>query len=60
MKVHLISLNLHSNMVIFKFKNNYLAGTIEIQFTFQSGDIQIKTLWGQILTLQKTIYIPIW
>ena len=50
---------LHSNLVIFKFQKETSDGFDEFVFTFQSGDIQIKTTWKRNSN-KYPIYIPIW
>ena len=50
---------LHSNMVIFKFGTYESILRLVIVFTFQYGDIQIRTSYRLYLQ-EKYLYIPIW
>ena len=51
--------NLHSNLVIFKFGTAESILRLVIVFTFQSGDIQIRTSIS-LNYFFSCIYIPIW
>ena len=53
------AMNLHSNLVIFKFEHKKSVKSIFKKFTFQSGDIQIIKFMQQ-KSLANAIYIPIW
>ena len=50
---------LHSNLVIFKFKQKDRKGNELYIFTFQSGDIQIINAIKPF-TFATNLYIPIW